>query len=186
MQQDYQSDNDQVTPGTAGGATGATKRLSRRHWIGLTGGAAVTLASLLAFRRFGRGAEPGDSAATLTQVTLYSEKECPCCHKWAAHMEANGFVVSTVIVDDVGRKKDELKVPSVLHSCHTAVIGGYIVEGHVPAGEIRRFLSERSSERGIAVPGMPGGSPGMESDPKVPYEVLAFRADGTTRVFARV
>lgn len=186
MKQDYQSDNDQVTTGRAGSAAGPTRRLSRRHWIGLTSGAAVTLASVLAFRRFGRGAEIGDSAATLTQVTLYSEKECPCCHKWAAHMEANGFVVSTVIVDDVGVTKDELRVPAALHTCHTAVIGGYIVEGHVPAGEIKRFLSERSPERGLAVPGMPGGSPGMESDPKVPYEVLAFRADGTTRVFARV
>lgn len=186
MKQDNQNDDDHVTTGTTGGAAGATKRLSRRHWVGLTAGTVVTLASVLAFRRFGRGAKPKDSAATLTEVTLYSEKECPCCHKWAAHMEANGFVVSTVIVDDVGRKKDELKVPSPLHSCHTALIGGYIVEGHVPAGEIRRFLGERSPERGIAVPGMPGGSPGMESDPKVPYEVLAFRADGTTRVFARV
>jgi len=78
-----------------------------------------------------------------------------------------------------------MKIPAALHSCHTAEIGGYIVEGHVPASELRRFLAERSSERGLAVPGMPGGSPGMESDPKVAYEVLAFRADGTTRVFAR-
>ena len=127
----------------------------------------------------------GSNAATLTQVTLYSEKECPCCHKWAVHLEANGFAVSTVIVDDVRLKKEEMKIPAALHSCHTAEIGGYIVEGHVPASELRRFLAERSSERGLAVPGMPGGSPGMESDPKVAYEVLAFRADGTTRVFAR-
>ncbi|MHB1096026.1 MAG: DUF411 domain-containing protein [Gemmatimonadaceae bacterium] len=146
----------------------------------------MTLAAVMAYRRFGRELSPASSTTELTHVTLYSEQECPCCHKWAAHMEANGFTVTTVIVADVGVTKDELKVPAALHSCHTAKIGGYIVEGHVPANEIRRFLSERSAERGIAVPGMPGGSPGMESDPKVPYEVLAFHADGTTRVFARV
>jgi len=164
---------------------GHTKPISRRQWIGLAGGVVVTLGSVLAFRRFGRGAAIGAAPVTLTAVTLYSEQDCPCCHKWATHMEANGFVVATVIVADVGLKKDELRVPAALHSCHTAEIGGYIVEGHVPAGDIKRFLAERSAERGLAVPGMPGGSPGMESDPKVPYEVLAFRADGTTRVFAR-
>ena len=186
MQQDSRSDKTEV-PAESSGHTGRpATRLSRRQWLGVAGGGIVTLASVMAYRRFGREMSPASSTAELTHVTLYSEQECPCCHKWAAHMEANGFTVTTVIVKEVGVTKDELKVPAALHSCHTAVIGGYIVEGHVPATELRRFLSERSAERGIAVPGMPGGSPGMESDPKVPYEVLAFQADGTTRVFARV
>ncbi|MHB8837914.1 MAG: DUF411 domain-containing protein [Gemmatimonadaceae bacterium] len=160
--------------------------MSRRQWFGVAGGGIVTFASAMAYRRFGRDESTTAAATDPTRLTLYSEKECPCCHKWATHLEANGFTVTTVIVADVGVTKDELKVPAALHSCHTAEIGGYIVEGHVPANELRRFLGERSAERGIAVPGMPGGSPGMESDPKVPYEVLAFQADGTTRVFARV
>jgi len=162
-----------------------TRRFSRRQWIGLTAASAATVASLFAYRRFGRGEALAATPVTLPEVTLYSEKDCPCCHKWAAYMQANGFVLSTVIVADVNDKKNELNVPDDLRTCHTAQVGGYIVEGHVPAGDIKRFLSERSVERGLAVRGMPGGSPGMESDPKVPYEVLAFRADGTTRVFAR-
>jgi len=184
MQQDLRSDNTQAPAGSPDNTGRPTTGLSRRQWFGIAGGGIVTLASVMAYRRFGRDAST--AAAALTQVTLYSEKECPCCHKWASHMEANGFTVTTVIVEDVGVTKDALRVPAALHSCHTAEIGGYIVEGHVPANELRRFLSERSTERGIAVPGMPGGSPGMESDPKVPYEVLAFHANGTTRVFARV
>lgn len=180
MKESSRSDNDQAPSAPASNLSGRGKPISRRQWMGVATGGAVTIASIVAFRRYVPVA-----TAEATAVTLYSEQECPCCHKWAAHMEANGFVVSTVIVADVGLKKDELRVPVALHSCHTAEIGGYIVEGHVPAGDIRRFLAERSAERGLAVPGMPGGSPGMESDPKVPYEVLAFRADGTTRVFAR-
>ena len=191
MQQGLRSDNTQVPAGSSDSRGHPATGLSRRQWFGIAGAGIVTLASVMAYRRFGQGASTasgaaGAPAAAITQVTLYSEKECPCCHKWAAHLEANGFTVTTVIVADVGVTKDELKVPAALHSCHTAEIGGHIVEGHVPATELRRFLSERSAERGIAVPGMPGGSPGMESDPKVPYEVLAFHADGTTRVLARV
>lgn len=180
MKERFRSDSSRAPSAPANNRQGSTKPISRRQWIGLAAGGVVTTAGIFAFRRFGPS-----PAAKANQITLYSEKECPCCHKWAAHMEANGFAVSTVIVADVGLKKDELRVPVTLHSCHTAEIGGYIVEGHVPAGDIRRFLAERSTERGLAVPGMPGGSPGMESDPKQPYDVLAFRADGTTRVFAR-
>lgn len=160
--------------------SGPAKPISRRQWIGLAGGGVVALASLFAVRHFERRAAVGT-----TSVTLYAGADCECCHKWAAHMEANGFIVATVTVVDVSSKKDQFGVPVDLRSCHTAEIGGYVVEGHVPAGDIRRFLAERSKERGLAVPGMVGGSPGMENDPRQPYEVLAFRADGTTRVFAR-
>ena len=118
-------------------------------------------------------------------MTLHAGADCECCHKWAAYMETNGFRVKTKLLPDVTPIKNSLGVPEALRSCHTAEIGEYVVEGHVPAGDIRRFLAERSGERGLAVPGMVGGSPGMENEPKQPYEVLAFRADGTTRVFAR-
>jgi len=172
--------NDQASSESADGRANSRKSLSRRQWIGIAGGGVAVIASIVAFRRFGHGA-----AVDVTAVTLYAEKDCACCHKWAAHLEANGFAVTTVTVADVGLKKDTLRIPADLRSCHTAEVAGYIIEGHVPAGDIKRFLAERSAERGLAVPGMPGGSPGMESDPKVPYEVLAFDASGTTRVFAR-
>ena len=155
------------------------KSLSRRQWIGVATGGVAVLAGVAAYRRFGASA-----TAEAIPVTLYAGVDCACCHKWAAHMTANGFTVSTMNVADVGPEKDKLGVPAELRSCHTAEIGGYVVEGHVPAGDIKRFLAERSSERGLAVPGMPGGSPGMESDPKVPFDVIAFSADGRTRIFA--
>jgi hypothetical protein len=158
------------------------RSLSRRQWIGVATGGVATLAGVVAYRRFGTGA---GAAAEAIPVTLYAGADCACCHKWAAHMNANGFTVATVNVADVGPEKDKRSVPAELRSCHTAEIGGYVVEGHVPAGDIKRFLAERSSERGLAVPGMPGGSPGMESDPKVPFDVIAFSASGKTRVFAQ-
>jgi hypothetical protein len=158
----------------------STPPLSRRQWMGLAAGGLATFAAVFAYRRFGHAA-----ASEVILVTLHTTKDCPCCHKWAAHMEANGFRVQTKIVADLTPVKRSLGVPPELETCHSAEIGGYVVEGHVPADVLKRFLAERSTERGLAVPGMPGGSPGMESDPKVPYEVLAFRADGTTRVFAR-
>jgi hypothetical protein len=101
-------------------------------------------------------------------------------------MTTAGFKVEKHLMQDVSSKKDALQVPEALRSCHTAEVGGYVFEGHVPASQIKRFLAERSDFRGLAVPGMPGGSPGMEDSPKVAYEVLAFRADGTTRVYAKL
>lgn len=160
--------------------TRSIRALSRRQWIGVATGGVATLAGIVAFRRFGPRA-----AAETIPVTLYAGEDCACCHKWAAHLTANGFTVSTMNVADVGPQKDKFGVPTELRSCHTAEIGGYVVEGHVPAGDIKRFLAERSGERGLAVPGMPGGSPGMESDPKVAFDVIAFSADGRTRIFAR-
>ena len=159
----------------------ATPLLSRRHWMGIAAGGVATFAAVFAYRRFGRG-----SVAEAVLVTLHTRKDCPCCHKWATHLEDNGFRVQTMIMPDVMPVKQRLGVPAELHSCHTAEMEGYVVEGHVPANLMTRFLTERSNERGLAVPGMPGGSPGMESDAKVPYDVLAFRADGTTRVYAHV
>lgn len=160
--------------------TSRRRLLSRRQWIGVATGGVATIAGVVAFRHFG----PGATAAAIP-VTLYAGADCACCHKWAAHLTTHGFAVATVNVPDVGPEKDKRGVPAELRSCHTAEIGGYVVEGHVPAGDIKRFLAERSSERGLAVPGMPGGSPGMESDPKQPFDVIAFSANGKTRVFAQ-
>lgn len=138
-------------------------------------------ATLVAIGRFGRGARAG-----LIPVTLYVSSGCECCHLWVGHLEDQGFRVQTRFLTDVGPKKDALGVPASLRSCHTAEIDGYVVEGHVPAAVIKRFLAERLSDRGLAAPGMPGGSPGMENVPKEAFAVIVFSANGTTRVYARV
>jgi len=177
---DHDHDHDQASSTPPEIFGDHTRLLSRRQWMGIAAAGAVTATGLFAFRRFG-----GTATTEAIPVALYAGEDCACCHKWAAHMEANGFVVSTTMVADVSHKKDALGVPADLRSCHTAEIAGYVVEGHVPATDIRRFLSERSAERGLAVSGMPGGSPGMESDPKVPFDVIAFSVNGTTRVYAR-
>lgn len=156
--------------------------LSRRDWVRLASGGSAALTAIAAMGIAGCS----DASAQSINVTLYASEDCGCCHKWADHMTTAGFKVEKQLMRDVSSKKDALLVPAELRSCHTAEVGGYVFEGHVPAGQIKRFLAERPDFRGLVVPGMPGGSPGMEDSPKVAYEVLAFRADGTTRVYARV
>ena len=119
-------------------------------------------------------------------MTVYKQPTCGCCAKWVEHVEAHGMRVDARDVADVGPIKEQLGVPSHLESCHTAVIGGYVVEGHVPADIIRRMLRERPQIAGIAVAGMPMGSPGMEGDGtrRDRYEVIAIGRDGRTSVYA--
>lgn len=125
-------------------------------------------------------------AASLPLVTVTKDPSCGCCSGWAEHIEAAGFPVEIVESGDVGRLKQQLGVPSALHSCHTAEVAGYVIEGHVPAPALRRLLSERPPATGIAVPGMPAGSPGMDFPGVAPesYEVILFGPDGQT-TFAR-
>ena len=99
------------------------------------------------------------------------------------HLRANGFRVKPIEVEDPGVYRRRHGIPDGLGGCHTAVAGGYAIEGHVPAREIRRLLAERPKARGLTVPGMPAGSPGMESNKPQPYDVLLVRPDGTTAVF---
>jgi hypothetical protein len=103
---------------------------------------------------------------------------------WVAHLEQNGFEVRTTDVPSVAPVKRQAGLPRGLASCHTALVDGYVVEGHVPADDIKRLLAERPDVRGIAVPGMPIGSPGMEGRHPQPYDVLAFDEDGSFSVFA--
>lgn len=117
-------------------------------------------------------------------VTVYKTPTCGCCTAWTDYLEANGFAVELHDLDDLSAVKDELRVPRDLRSCHTAHIGEHVIEGHVPVGDIRRFLTTESSGV-LAVPGMPLGSPGME-DPDgrvMPYDSVLVRADGATEVF---
>jgi hypothetical protein len=124
-------------------------------------------------------------AGSLPLVTVTKDPTCGCCGGWVEHVEAAGYPVRVVESADLDSLKQRLGVPAELASCHTAEVGGYVVEGHVPAAAINRLLAERPSGTGLAVPGMPAGSPGMESpgvDPE-PYEVLLFGA--TVRTFGR-
>jgi hypothetical protein len=118
-------------------------------------------------------------------ITVYKTTTCGCCLKWVDHLRANGFTVDAKDVTEsalVSMKRD-LGVPSALESCHTAIVDGYVVEGHVPADVIQEFLEEHPKAVGLAVPGMPLGSPGMESDVKQPYNVLMFDASGASKVY---
>lgn len=124
--------------------------------------------------------------AQASEITVYKDPNCGCCGYWVDHVEAAGFDVVVRDIPDLGRIKAELDVPKDLHSCHTATVDGYVIEGHVPAADIKRLLSERPEAQGIAVPGMPIGSPGMEQGSmREPYDVILFGADGERSVFAR-
>ena len=115
---------------------------------------------------------------------MHKDPNCGCCSAWAEHLEANGFKVKTVAERDTQSVKRRFAVPQRLISCHTAKVGGYVIEGHVPASAIKRLLRERPAVSGLAVPGMPLGSPGMEVPGKRdPYDVVSFDGAGGGRVF---
>ena len=140
------------------------------HAGGAAGGALVT-------------ARLPDSALV---ATVYKTPTCGCCQAWVNHLTASGFRVTTVDREDLAPIKAQHGVGEHLASCHTAVIGGYVVEGHVPAADIVRLLKERPAIAGITAPGMPSGSPGMEMPgaPADRYDVVSFDRAGATRVFA--
>jgi hypothetical protein len=121
----------------------------------------------------------------LPTVVVYKTPTCGCCGKWVEHLQAAGFKVETQHRDDLSGIRQQQKVPSSLLSCHTALVGSYVVEGHVPAADVKKLLAEKPSVKGIAVPGMPAGSPGMESPSPQKYDTLAFTEDGKTSVFAK-
>ena len=122
-------------------------------------------------------------ASALPKMVVSKDPSCGCCGAWVEHVRAAGFVVEVVETGDLDAVKARLGVPSNLASCHTAEVGGYVIEGHVPAVAIRRLLDEKPSARGLAVPGMPVGSPGMEVPGSAPdtYDVVLFGPLGQQR-----
>jgi len=122
-------------------------------------------------------------AQSATQLEVFKSPSCGCCGKWVEHLQQNGFRVTTRDVNDVPAARKSLGMPDRLGSCHTARIGGYVVEGHVPAADIRRLLKEKPQALGLAVPSMPPGSPGMEGERRVPYDTLLVSTDGKSKVF---
>ena len=124
--------------------------------------------------------------APAADVKVYKDPSCGCCGAWAEHMRRNGFRVAAFDVADLDAVKKKQRVPAALGSCHTAIVAGYTIEGHVPAETVRRLLAQRpAGVIGLAVPGMPLGSPGMESPTPQRYDILAFDATGASRVFER-
>jgi hypothetical protein len=156
--------------------------LSRRGFVGRMGG--FLLAGVSSHRLM---AEAVVGPTEKTPITVYKSSTCGCCVKWVDHLRANHFEPKVYDREDMDALKDQLGVPTAVRSCHTAEIAGYLIEGHVPAADIRRLLAERPKQAGLAVPGMPGNTPGM-AEPGAPaggYDVLAFRKDGATLLFAR-
>ena len=126
------------------------------------------------------------SAAHAATMTVYKSPSCGCCGKWVEHVEKHGFTVKVVPTADMMALKQKLGVPDPAISCHTTKVGNYVVEGHVPAADIKRLLAQKPKARGIAVAGMPMGSPGMEhGSHRQPYATLLIKHDGSTSVFAQ-
>ena len=156
-----------------------TSMSTRRQWLAATlpivgAGLATTLLPATA------------RAAAPTPVEVWKDPQCGCCQDWVDHMQANGFQVK---VHETGNNavRARLGLPQKLGSCHTALVGGYLVEGHVPASDVRALLQQKPKALGLAVPGMPVGSPGMDGtaygDRRDPYDVLLVARDGGTSVF---
>src|SRR5829696_7430231 len=149
--------------------------MNRRKWLAMVGAAVATgsAARLLA-------AEPAP-----VKVLVYKSPTCGCCGAWVDRIKAAGFEVTTRDVPDVAPIKARYGIPARLASCHTALVEGYALEGHVPPADVQRLLREKPKAVGLAVPGMPMGSPGMEGPRKDPYDVLLVQQGGATRLFAR-
>jgi len=147
--------------------------LSRRQFL------LASTAALVAQRRLLAGVV--HSAPSV--VTVYKDPGCECCTKWVRHLSANGFVVMPRDVSNIEEIKRTMHVPKALESCHTAVVDRYVVEGHVPASVLKKFLAEKPSWLGLAVPGMPMGAPGMEGNRVDHYDVIAFDQNGKQTVF---
>ncbi|MEO5589063.1 MAG: DUF411 domain-containing protein [Gemmatimonadaceae bacterium] len=125
------------------------------------------------------------TSATGIPIKVYKDPNCGCCKEWVKHLEQNGFVVETMDMPDLSAVKDKYGVKPDMQACHTAVVGGYTIEGHVPADVIMKLLKEKPSIAGLAVPGMPMGSPGMEGATKEKYDILTFDRAGRTTVYAQ-
>ncbi|HYH22203.1 MAG TPA: DUF411 domain-containing protein [Azospirillum sp.] len=127
----------------------------------------------------------GGARAAGPLVEVWKAASCGCCAGWVKHMEAEGFAVRVHEVDDVDPVKRANGVPDALGSCHTAVVDGYVLEGHVPAADVKRLLIERPKAKGLSVPGMPQDAPGMDMKTGQPYEVVLFGDSGGASVYAR-
>ena len=119
-----------------------------------------------------------------TEMTVYRSPSCGCCGVWVEHAKKHGFQIKDVKTEEMEALKQKYNIPTALASCHTTIIDAYVMEGHIPADDIKRFLTEKPQMAGLALPGMPIGTPGMEArDLKQPFQVLAFNDKGEVEVF---
>ena len=155
--------------------------ISRRSFVGQAAGLGLALAGGKSLW----GAMPGST--TDPTMTIYMSPTCGCCGKWVDHVKAAGFKTVVHEEPDMDTVKESLGVPRDLRSCHTAQVGKYLIEGHVPADDIRKLLAQQPKAAGLAAPGMPASSPGMAvaGQPHEPFDVLLFQRDGTSEVFAK-
>jgi hypothetical protein len=165
--------------------------ISRRHFLVTATATATAAASTLMAARL--AAQPAKAlpqaspkvTAPTRDMVVYKDPNCGCCRDWVTHVRAAGFVVTVHDMTDMTSVKRSMGVPEALESCHTARIGKYSLEGHVPADLITKLLAEQPAGRGLAVPGMPTGAPGMETGGKKDkFDVLLFDGTGKTRVYA--
>lgn len=124
-------------------------------------------------------------AQTLPTVDIYKSADCDCCGRWIAHMQKSGFTVAIHEVGNLAASRNRLGMPERYASCHTSKIGAYLVEGHVPAEDIKRLLKEKPKALGLAIPAMPPGVPGMDIPDSPPYATLLVQADSGSSVFAK-
>jgi hypothetical protein len=156
--------------------------INRREWLTVTAGGALAALASHAGRAL---ALP---SVKPVRMTVYKTPTCGCCRLWVTHAQSvlTGYDIRTLDMDDLTEVKTRLGVPAALQSCHTAITGPYVFEGHVPADLIKRFVTQRPNALGLAVPGMPMGSPGMDmGGRKERYDVLLFDKAGKTRVYAQ-
>ena len=144
--------------------------MKRREFLGVA--VAAALAPLMA-------------QARAPVVEVWRSPSCGCCGGWVKHLQQAGFVTRVHMVDDAGVMRRQLGMPDSLGSCHTALVDGYVIEGHVPASDIKRLLAEKPRALGLTAPGMPAGSPGMDVPNSPPYEVLLVKGDGATSLWKR-
>lgn len=129
---------------------------------------------------------PARAAGGLPEVQLFKNPSCGCCGQWAEHMKAAGFAVKVTATSDLAAVRKRVGMPEAYASCHTAVVAGYTLEGHVPAAEVKRLLSGKPAAAGLAVPGMPASAPGMDvPGSNDPYQVLLVDRQGGASVFAK-
>ena len=149
--------------------------MHRREFVRVTLGAGAVLAAAPTLLR---------ALDAPVKMTVYKTASCGCCKDWVKYMEGQGFSAAVVDMNDLSGIKRSSGVPAKLESCHTALVGGYVVEGHVPADLVKKILAERPKITGLAVPGMPVDAPGMGNG-MTPYDVIAWDKAGKTSVFAK-
>ena len=157
---------------------------SRREFLATIGALAAGGTASRLWAQPAKTAAAPKSVAAARAITIYKDPNCGCCKLWVAHMQKAGFIATVNDTTDMATVKSAMGVPEVLQSCHTARIGSYTIEGHVPADVIIKLLDEKPEGRGLAVPGMPSGSPGMEGGRVEGYAVVLFDKMGKSRVYA--